>query len=162
MGQHPLATSPLGAGCAALLSCGMRGDQSCAGEKPSSAALCFAPGCAPSSAPTCVRSVWQHRDFAAPKTEISSQLLSPVQEKYSILCLENFLLLIIMENAACFETNSILCRLECRLFLLVYYASHVLVYRKAVHLKCIFLNTVFTTAQKQAWSTTGLTCQTKR
>lgn len=74
-------------------------------------------------------------DFTAPKIEMSSQLPSSVQEKYSIPCLESFLLLIIIENAACFETNSILCRLECRLFLLVYYASSILVYRKAAYLK---------------------------
>lgn len=73
--------------------------------------------------------------FTAPKIEMCPQLLNSVQEKYSIPCLESFLLLIIIENAACFETNSILCRLECRLFLLVYYASSVLVYRKAVYFK---------------------------
>lgn len=35
-------------------------------------------------------------DFTAPKIEMCSQLLDSVQEKYSIPCLESFLLLIIM------------------------------------------------------------------
>lgn len=85
-----------------------------------------------------LNSLWQSGGVTAPKIEMCSQLLHLVQEKYSIPCLESSLLLITIENAACFETNCILCRLECRLFLLVYYASHVLVYRKSVYLKDVF------------------------
>lgn len=85
------------------------------------------------------------------------QLLDSVQEKYSIPCLESFLLLIIIENAACFETNSILCRLECRLFLLVYYASSVLVYRKAVYFKKYsFIYCVYYTSKASQCSHTRL------